>query len=122
MVAKAEAKYLRISPRKLRLVIDLVRRRKLPEIQAILHALNKKGAKLVNKTIHSAIANAKQKGYDETKLTLLRLQASDGPMLSRYRAASFGRATMIRRRTAHLLVELDSSETLTAKTKKKKSR
>jgi large subunit ribosomal protein L22 len=120
MVAKAETKYLRISPQKLRLVIDLVKRRTLPEAQAILHSLNKKGAKFVNKTISSAVANAKQKGYDEAQLKLITLRVNDGPMITRYRAASFGRATMIRRRTSHLLVTLDSSEKLGQKTKVQK--
>lgn len=117
MVAKAETKFLRISPRKLRQVVDLVKRRPLVQAQAILHSLNKKGAKLLNKTISSAVANARQKGYDEAKLRIASLRINDGPMLSRYRAASFGRATTIRRRTAHVLVELDSSETLDKKTK-----
>ncbi|MBN2484119.1 MAG: 50S ribosomal protein L22 [Candidatus Omnitrophica bacterium] len=119
MVAKALTKYLRISPQKLRQVIDLVKRRTLPEAQAILHSLNKKGAKFVNKTLSSAVANAKQKGYDEAQLKLLTLRVNDGPMITRYRAASFGRATMIRRRTSHLLVELGSAEILGQKTKQK---
>ncbi len=120
MVAKAETKYLRISPRKLRQVVDLVKRRPLSQAQAILHSLNKKGAKLLNKTIASAVANARQKGYDETKLRIASLRVNDGPVLSRYRAASFGRATMIRRRMSHVLVELDSSETLEKKSKVQK--
>ncbi|MCK4810487.1 MAG: 50S ribosomal protein L22 [Candidatus Omnitrophica bacterium] len=117
MVAKAETKYLRISPKKLRQVIFLVKNRQALEAQFILKAVNKKGAGLLGKTLTSAIANAKNKGYKEDKLFISKLLANSGPVLKRWRAASFGRATVIRKRTSHILIELDTSEKIIGKVK-----
>ena len=108
MVAKAEAKYLRISPRKVRQVIELIKTEKVKRAFSILQGVNKKGAYYLQKVLKSAVSNAKNKGYDEDVLFISKLVANPGPIIKRYRAASFGRAVMIRRRTAHILVELDS--------------
>lgn len=112
MVARAEAKYIRISPTKVRPVIALVKDSGVSEALAKLMVINKKGAYCLNKVLRSALANAKSKGYHEDKLFISKAVANSGPVLKRYRAASFGRATAIRKRTSHILIELGSSEKL----------
>ncbi len=117
MVARAEAKYIRISPRKMRTVLPLVRGKSVLDAANILHLTNKRGARILEKVLKSAVANAKNKGYEEGQLFIARLIADEGPTLSRYRAASFGRATIIRKRTSHIKVELDTPENIRAEVK-----
>lgn len=119
MIARAEIKYIRISPSKLRQIIDIVRGQKANAAVNLLGVLNKKGADCLEKALKSAIANAKSKGYEEDKLIISKLLANPGPMLKRFRAASFGRATTIRKRTSHILVELDTPERIVGKMKAK---
>jgi len=110
MIARAHAKYIRISPTKVRPVIELIKGCKAREAILNLELVNKRGAYYLRKVINSALANAKNKGYQEDKVFILRVVANPGPALKRYRAASFGRATLIKKRTSHILVELGSSE------------
>ncbi len=119
MVARAEAKYIRISPTKIRLVIDLVKGRNAKQTISQLKLVNKKGAHLLEKVIKSALSNAKNKGYQEDKLYISKVVANPGPALRRFRAAAFGRAVMIKKRTSHILVELDTPEKLIEGVKKK---
>ena len=72
------------------------------------------------KVVKSALANAKQKGHPEQSLYISRIIANAGPMLKRYRAASFGRATAIRKRTSHILVELDTTQKVIPEVKTEK--
>lgn len=115
MVARAEARYVRISPTKIRPVIELVKGSKVTEAILKLELLNKKGAYILRKVLQSALANARNKGYQEEKLFISKAIANLGPALKRYRAASYGRATVIRKRTSHVLVELDTPEKLIEK-------
>ncbi|MFH1518984.1 MAG: 50S ribosomal protein L22 [Candidatus Omnitrophota bacterium] len=117
MVARAIAKYIRISPTKVRPVIALVKNKKVAGAISELTVINKRGAYYLNKVLKSALANAKNKGYQEDKLFISKIVANPGPTLKRHRAASFGRATMIRKRTSHILIELGSSEKLIKGTK-----
>lgn len=110
MVAKASAKYLRISPFKVRPVIELIKGKGASKSLFVLAALNKKGAYYLKKVLQSAIANAKNKGYDEDKLFVSKAIANPGPAFKRYRAESFGRASVIRKRMSHILIELDTPE------------
>ena len=112
MVSKAEAKYIRISPTKIRPVMALVRGENAKEIIFKLELMNKKGADYLRKVVKSALSNAKNKGYQEDKLFISKVVANPGPALKRFRAASFGRAVMIKKRTSHILVELDTPEKL----------
>ena len=106
MEARALTKYIRISPRKMRLVIDLVRFRPLAEAQTTLRNLNKKAARLVEKTLASAAANAKQKKMVEERLYVKEIRADGGPMLKRFMARSMGRADVILKRLTHLDIVL----------------
>lgn len=110
MVSRAEAKYLRISPTKARLVFPLIKGDNVQTALSKLMAINNKAAPLIFKVVKSALANAKQKGHPEQSLYISRIVANPGPMLKRFRAASFGRATTIRKRTSHILVELDTTQ------------
>lgn len=107
MIVKAEAKFLRISPSKVRQVMDLIRRRDVPEAEAILINLNKRPKEYLIKILRSAIANAKVKGFKPEQLYVSKAVCDVGPAWKRYKAAAFGRAAPIRRRTSHLRIELD---------------
>jgi len=107
MVAKAKARYIRISPRKANEVVKLVRGMQVNKALSILYSLNKKASIYLIKLIKSAISNAENKGLSKDSLYISRLVVNPGPMLKRYRAASFGRAVMIRKRTSHIELELD---------------
>lgn len=106
MEAKAITKYLRISPRKLRLVIDTVRAKPVSNAFAILTDLKQKGARMVEKTLKSAQANARVKKMDENRLYIREIKADGGPVLKRYMPRSMGRADIILKRMAHLTVVL----------------
>jgi large subunit ribosomal protein L22 len=120
MVAKARARYVRISPTKVRPVIEIIKGRSVREAISKLELINKKGAYHLAKALKSALANAKQKGHQEDKLFISKVVADSGPTLKRYQAASFGRASMIRKRTSHILIELDTQEKLIEEVKRKK--
>ena len=107
MTVRATQKYIRTSPRKLREVAALVRGRSLPEINDLLSALNKGGARVINETIRQAVANAVNNlGHSETDLSLQTLLVNEGPRYKRFRAGSRGRAKPYVKRTAHITVEL----------------
>lgn len=107
MIAQAKAKYLRVSPMKVRQVVDLIRGKDVTTSQTLLNHVNKGSKDKVLKLLNSAVSNAKQKGLSEHQLIVSRITATSGPMWKRFRAASFGRATPILRRTTHLTIELD---------------
>lgn len=120
MIAKAVLRYIRISPRKFRQVIPLVKGRNPEEAIAVLASIKKGASKYASDLIRSAIANAKRKTgrADAANLYISKLIADCGPSLKRYRAASMGRASPILKRTSHLTVELDEVKTETVKTAK----
>ncbi len=123
LVSKAYAKYIRVSPRKVKGVIDLIRGERANQALSILAALNKRAKVYVEKTLRSAISNAQGNPTVKTdELFISRITADNGPMLKRYRAAAMGRATMIRRRTTHIKVELSKSPQVLAKVVTKKPR
>ncbi len=109
MVSKAILKYIRLSPRKFRLVIPLVKGKRAEEAIAILSTVKKKGSFYGIELLKSAIANAKRNvpGLDTSTLYISKLVADPGPMLKRFRAASMGRASSIHKHTSHLTIELD---------------
>jgi len=107
MIVKAETKHIRISPTKVRQVMDLIRDKDVLEAQAILHNLNKRSREYLIKILNSAVANAKLKGFNPEQLYVSKIICNVGPAWKRYKAAAFGRATPIKRRTAHIRIELD---------------
>ncbi|MCM8780239.1 MAG: 50S ribosomal protein L22 [Candidatus Omnitrophica bacterium] len=107
MIVKAEAKFLRISPLKVRQAINLIRLKDVLEAQAILLHLNKRPREYLIKILNSAIANAKKKGFEPKQLYISKVICNVGPIWKRYKAAAFGRASAIKKRTAHIRMELD---------------
>jgi len=107
MIANAKSKYMRVSPSKIRLVIDLIRGRDVNSSISILENLNKGCNQRIKKVLYSAIMNAKQKGLNEEQLFISKIFADQGPSWKRFRAAAFGRATRILKKTTHLTIELD---------------
>jgi len=109
MISKATLRYIRITPRKFRLVLPLIRGKNPEEAIAILTTVKRGASKHAIDLLTSAIANAKRKdqGIDLSSLYISKMTADCGPTLKRFRAGSMGRASTIRKRTSHLTVELD---------------
>jgi large subunit ribosomal protein L22 len=104
--AVAKLKHLRISPRKIRLVVDTVRFQPVGKAFRILMALKNKGARMAEKILKTAVANAKVLEMDETRLYVAEIKADGGPVMKRFMARSMGRADRILKRTSHLSVIL----------------
>ena len=108
MEVRAVAKYVSISPRKTRLIMDQIKGKKVEEALNLLSFAPQKGAFLLKKLIHSAVANAEQNSnMDVDKLFIKRVFSDEGPTLKRFRPRAMGRATRIQKRTSHLTVILD---------------
>ena len=108
MITRAVLKYDRITPRKFRLIIPFIKGKNPEEALAILASVKRKASVYGMELLKSVIAAAKRKqGVDVAGLYISRLVADPGPMLKRFRAASMGRASMIKKRTSHLTLELD---------------
>ena len=102
MEARAITRYVRLSPRKARLVADLVRGKSA--LQA-LEFTNKKAARVIQKTLASAIANATNNfKMDEDNLVVSTIMINEGPVLKRIMPRAMGRADIIRKPTAHIIV------------------
>lgn len=103
MEAKAIAKYVRISPRKVQIVADLVRGKNVNEALAILKFTPKRGAEELERVLKSAIANAENNfDLDRESLYISEAFANQGPTIKRFRPRAQGRAFMIRKRTSHI--------------------
>ena len=117
MKARAIARYVRMSPRKVRLVVDQIRGKSVNEAYAILQFSKKAAAEPVGKTLRSAVANAQDRSQDEGDLLDvddLIVQAAfvdEGATLRRWRARAQGRASPIRKRTSHITVIVDTRDT-----------
>ena len=109
MLARATAKYVRMSPRKIRYVMGPLRLQTVAEALRILSGVNRRACAPVAKAIASAFANAKQTDSTlaEDQVVISRLTADGGPYWKRFRAAAFGRAMGIQKPTAHIRVELE---------------
>ncbi len=104
---KAVAKFVRIAPRKARLVADEVRGKSVPEAVTILQFTNKRAAGIVGDVIKSAAANAEHNDDADIEALFVRdVRVDEGPTIKRFRARAMGRATMIRKRTSHISVVL----------------
>ena len=108
--ARAVVKYLRISPRKVRLVTQAIVRKPVPTALDILTSLKKKAARLVEKGLKSAVSNAKVKGLEESRLIVSQIKADGGPMIKRFMSRSMGRADQILKRTTHLSIFLEEGQ------------
>ena len=110
METQANARYIRIAPRKARYVADLIRGKKVEKALDILAFSPQKASRLIAKLVKSAIANAGQnESIDVDTLFVKKIFVNGGPMLKRFRPRAMGRATTIRKRTSHITVVLDES-------------
>ena len=108
MEAKAIVKYIRVSPRKIRLLMREIKGKKVEEALNLLAFAPQRGAPILRKLINSVVANASQySDIDVDNLFIKRIFADEGPTLKRFRPRAMGRATSIRRRTSHLTVIVD---------------
>ncbi|OIQ59056.1 50S ribosomal protein L22 [Moorella thermoacetica] len=111
MEAKAVARYIRISPRRVRQVIDLIRGKGVREAEAILMVTPKKGSRVVAKVLKSAVANAEHNyDLDASNLVVSRAYVDEGPTLKRYQPRAMGRANIRRKRTSHITVVVGEKE------------
>src|SRR5271156_3285370 len=107
MQAKAQARYIRTSPQKIRLVGDMIRGRKAGDAINILRSVNKRIAPSVEKVLRSAIANAENRSndVDVDKLFVTEAYVNEGPRMKRVRPAPMGRAYRYQRRLSHIIVQ-----------------
>lgn len=110
MEARATAKFVRMSPRKARLVVDLIRGKRISDAQTVLRLAKKASAAVVKKVLDSAVANAGQTGViDLDTLYVKQAYVNLGASQKRFRPAPMGRAHKYRRRTSHITIVVDET-------------
>ena len=109
--AKATLRYARISSRKVKIVADLIRGKKVDEALAIVKFTPKASSEILEKLLKSAIANAENNhGMNRGNLIVSEIYANQGPTLKRIRPAAKGSAVRIRKRTSHITIVLKEKE------------
>ena len=110
-VVKAQSKYVRQSPYKVRLVLNLIRGLEVNEALNVLMFTKRKAADEIKQVLESAVANAETNlGINSSNLFISKAIADEGPTLKRFRPRARGMAGRINKRTCHLLIELESME------------
>jgi large subunit ribosomal protein L22 len=108
--AVARARYIRISPIKARHAIDLIRGKPVEDALAILAFTPKKSARIAEKVLKSAMANFLEREeaaeFTSDDLVVSRAYVDQGPTMKRFRARAMGRATLIKKRTSHITIEV----------------
>ena len=109
---RAIGRFIRIPPRKARLVMDMVRGKDINEALSVLRFTPQHAARVVEKVLRSAMANAQQNHgvKDIDFLFVKRAYADNGPSMKRFRQRAMGRATPIKKRTSHLTIVLEEKE------------
>jgi large subunit ribosomal protein L22 len=114
MEAKAQSRYVRVTPRKARRVVDMIRGRQAAEAVAVLEFAPQAASETVRKVVQSAVANARVKAdqaseaFDERLLVVRAAYVDEGPTAKRFRPRAQGRAYRIRKRTSHITVVVQS--------------
>jgi large subunit ribosomal protein L22 len=112
MEARATSRFVRLSAQKARLVVGLIRGKPVETALGILEYTPKRGAKLVAKTLRSAVANAESgQRVDVDRLVVKRAYVDEGPTLKRFLTRAHGRATRILKRTSHITIVVDERRT-----------
>lgn len=109
MIARAIARHVRSSARKIRSVTEAIVGLPVPRALTVLQFTRRGAAEHVARALKSAVSNAKQAGAQPQELVVSRAVADCGPTWKRFRAAAMGRATRIRKRTCHIVIELDAA-------------
>ena len=107
--ARAQLNYLRMAPRKVRLVTDVIKRMPIGEAEVQLLMMKKRAAQTVLKLLRSAIANAKNKNLKTNTLVVDSIRVDQGPTLKRILPRAQGRATPIHKKTSHITLVLAES-------------
>jgi large subunit ribosomal protein L22 len=107
METKAQAKFIRIAPQKVQVLVPAVKGRKVEEAIALLRFLPRKGARILYRVLHSAVANAGQNKVDIDTLYVKKIMVDKGPTMKRWMPRAMGRATPILKRTSHITVILE---------------
>ena len=111
MEARAKATYVRIAPRKVKIVLDLIRNKPIDEAIAIAHFTTKSAAEPIEKLLKSAAANAENNhNMDKSNLYVAECYVCPGPIMKRIRPRAQGRAYRIEKRTSHITVVLKEAE------------
>jgi large subunit ribosomal protein L22 len=111
MIAKAKGRFVRVAPRKARLVADLIRGKHTDEALSALRFTPKGASRIVEKVLKSAISNAEQRDdVNVDNLFVSKATVDGGPSLKRLRTAPMGRAVRVLKRTSHITIELDEKE------------
>ena len=112
MIAKATARYVRMSPQKARLVVDLIRGKNVSDALMTLQFTKKRATGPIEKVVRSAVANATEKSetVDVDNLFIEKAYINEGPRLKRIRPAPMGRAFRYVRRMSHVTIELEERE------------
>ena len=109
METKAQAKYIRIAPRKVQVIIPAIKGKKVEDAISILQFMPRKGARILQKVLHSAVANAEQNKVDIDTLVVKTVFVDGGPTLKRFMPRAMGRAYPILKRTSHITVFLEEA-------------
>jgi len=118
MEARAQARYVRVTPMKARRVVDLIRGLPAAEAQAVLRFAPQDASEPVGKVLDSAIANASNnQSLDPSSLVVREAYVDEGPTLKRFRPRAQGRAYRIRKRTSHITVVVESRPAASARKK-----
>src|SRR5919199_1958842 len=108
---RAEAKWVRVSPRKARLVVDHIRGRSVPEARTVLAFTQRAAAREIEKVLHSAVANAEANhGLVGDQLVISAAYVDEGPVMKRFRARARGRVARIKKPTCHITVKLAKAD------------
>ena len=111
MEAKAVSRFVRVSPRKARIVIDLIRGKSVMDAREILKFTNRGIAETVEKTLNSAVANAEHNHHVRAESLIVKTAfADEGPTLKRIRPRAKGSASRIRKRTSHITIIVATRE------------
>lgn len=111
MEVKAVLRYIRISSRKTRLVIDMIRGMDVSKAKVVLDFTPKKAAKIVKKVLSSAVANAiENHGMKKENLYISKIYVDQGPTLKRMKPRARGRADKIKKRTSHITIYISQRE------------
>ncbi len=110
MEATAKVTFVRIAPRKVQIVLDLIRNQDADKAMAILKYTPKAACEVVEKLLKSAMANAENKDMDMSKLYVAQCYVCQGPTLKRIRPRAQGRAYRINKKTSHITLVLKEAE------------
>jgi len=110
MEARAQARYVRVSPRKARMVLNMIRGKEVERAREILQFSDRNISEVIEKCLNSAVANAEREGVKAENLLVRTTYADDGPTLKRIRPRAKGMASAILKRTSHITVIVGTRE------------